>query len=340
MPTVIEWPHLVMERSSLRNIEVEAWARRIIHRVVRSAPIEDARVELKREWPTDYSRAARRIAGHCNASAGDELLWLIGLDERAGVHGVISEEMASWWPAVKAQFDGQAPAIRNLVIEEAGRELVALLINADRAPYVVRNPFHGQQNAGPVSLEVPWRDGTTTRTATREDLLRILVPQQILPGIEITDAGAELRVDTAGIQLVVSIACYAVVPMGTTVVLPNHQAAMQVRMAGQAEVLDDFTVSFRGPATYQNPAEDPRLHTVRQGVEQIILEGPGFLRVTGISNLAVEPPPDQLGPVEVLARVRPAGCERHFTLEVGLEVDEIGATPYRSWQRATWKARS
>ena len=47
---------------------------------------EDDRVELKGEWPTDIPKAARRIAGHANASGGQSVLWVIGLDEELTKH--------------------------------------------------------------------------------------------------------------------------------------------------------------------------------------------------------------------------------------------------------------
>jgi hypothetical protein len=47
------------------------------------AAIEDDRVELKADWP-DAEKAARRVAGHANASGGGSVLWIIGLDEQRG----------------------------------------------------------------------------------------------------------------------------------------------------------------------------------------------------------------------------------------------------------------
>ena len=67
----------------MRNHEIEAWALGIIDRVIQKQPIEDDRVELKAEWP-DALKAARRIAGHANAARGEPILWLIGVDEKAG----------------------------------------------------------------------------------------------------------------------------------------------------------------------------------------------------------------------------------------------------------------
>ena len=39
-------------------------------------------------------------------------------------------------------------------------------------------------------MEVPWRRGTAIHTARRDELLRILVPRQVLPDIEVLHASA------------------------------------------------------------------------------------------------------------------------------------------------------
>ena len=46
-----------------------------------------------------------------------------------------------------------------LAIHSEGKSAVAILIETDRAPFVVKNPKHGKSGGGPVSLEVPWREG-------------------------------------------------------------------------------------------------------------------------------------------------------------------------------------
>jgi hypothetical protein len=55
----------------MRRAELEAWVLEVLERVEQGKPVEDSRVELKREWP-DPERAARRIAGHANAARGEQ----------------------------------------------------------------------------------------------------------------------------------------------------------------------------------------------------------------------------------------------------------------------------
>ncbi|RLG19325.1 hypothetical protein DRN74_07025 [Candidatus Micrarchaeota archaeon] len=171
----------------MRIHEIETWVLQIVERVESEQPIEDSRIELKSDW-IDPAKAARQLAGHANAAHGDTLLWVVGLDEERGVVGARSEELAEWWSEVRSKFDELAPdLLQNLSIPINGKSVVALLFGTERAPFVVRNPAFGKPSSGPVQFEVPWREGNSTRTARRRDLLRILSPLQRLPDIEVFD---------------------------------------------------------------------------------------------------------------------------------------------------------
>jgi hypothetical protein len=160
----------------MRTLGIEAIALRAIESAEQHRPNEDSRVELKAEWPDDPQRAARRIAGHANSSRGEPIIWVIGVDELAGVKGAAQNDLATWWPQIKAQFEGPIPALRDVLIHWKGATAVALCFETDQAPYLVKNPTYGK--GGPVQFEVPWRDGTSTRTATHSDLILLLSPLQ------------------------------------------------------------------------------------------------------------------------------------------------------------------
>ncbi len=169
--------------------QIEAWAIRVIERVEKKQNVEDTLVELKAEWPGDPNRAARRIGGHANAARGEPVLWLIGVDEKAGnVVGAPFSEFANWYPAVEKEFDGIAPRCIPLNVPHNGVTVVALLFETDRAPFVVRNAVHGQPSGGPVSFEVPWRNGSRIDSAKRADLLKLLTPAAKLPDVELLAA--------------------------------------------------------------------------------------------------------------------------------------------------------
>ena len=89
----------------MRPYQIEAWTLDIIDQVKSGKPIEDFRVELKAEW-IDGFKAARRMAGHANASQGEPIIWLIGVDEKEGVVGATREELSNWLSKVQSHFDG------------------------------------------------------------------------------------------------------------------------------------------------------------------------------------------------------------------------------------------
>jgi len=168
----------------MRTSEIERWALNVIRQVERQQPVEDSRVELKSAWPTDHSKAARRIAGHANAARGEHILWLIGVDETVGVVGADYVEFSNWIRQVESNFDQLSPRAHSLdVPTNSGQTVVALVFETSRAPFVVKNPAYGSRPNDPISLEVPWRDGTSTRSATRADLLLVLSDVSSLGGL-------------------------------------------------------------------------------------------------------------------------------------------------------------
>ena len=78
----------------MKKQDIEFKVLDIIDRLEKGQPIEDDTVELKAEWPKDHFRAARRIAAHANSARGEPLLWLIGIDEKAGVVGADFEGLS------------------------------------------------------------------------------------------------------------------------------------------------------------------------------------------------------------------------------------------------------
>jgi hypothetical protein len=330
----------------VRAVEVEGWARRLIEVVQSGGSHEDSRVEFKAEWPSDPNKCARRIAGHCNAARGDLVLWLIGVDEGAGqVIGVQAEDLATWWPKVRAEFDGDMPDLQEHALDVDGLTVVALLFETDRAPFVVRNAAHGIAGGGPVQREVPWREGTAVRSATRAELLKLLLPLQTMPTLEVTSAVAHLHpLDGATVAWSVEVTVYATLPINPGLVLPNHRstATLAVPVVGYVTELD---VGLRaGSFEYGRGLRVPDggVHTVHQGDDQVIIEGPGFFRV--LMSKAVERPPvvDLLfEPLVVSVRLRPAGTDLVIPFSVTLPPDARDVEDAENYRRALirWEDR-
>lgn len=155
--------------------EVELWARAIIKAALSNQPIEDSRVELKSTW-IEPDKAAHRLGAHANAARGDKILWLVGIDEKNHtIASIDSQELGVWYQSVERHFDGFAPRLLVDVNIELEQGIVVALCfeTAREAPYVIKNSKPG---GGYPQFIVPWREGTRLRAASREDLLRILLP--------------------------------------------------------------------------------------------------------------------------------------------------------------------
>ena len=215
----------------MRKSEIEAWVLSIIDRVVAGQPVEDDRVELKAAW-IDAKKAARRIAGHANASRGESALWLIGVDDAGSVPGVELDEFTDWYQAVRACFDELAPEVERLNVPYGGVTVVALLIETDRAPFVVKC-----QEGGGVAREVPYRHGTRCDAATRGQLVRLLVPLATRPRFELASGNLQIVRNLAGsetsFEFSVTLIGYILQRVDQQTVLAKHRSTIEVVVAGE-----------------------------------------------------------------------------------------------------------
>jgi len=240
-----------VEVLAVRPSEIEYWALGVIATVEARGRVEDARVELKATFP-DPVRAARRIAGHANAARGDEVLWLLGVDEQAGVVGVHPDDLADWWQHVTACFDGPVPTSTPVTIHRNLVIVLAILLETTAAPFVVKNPAFGTKEGGPVQREVPWREMTNIRSAEHGDLIRLLVPRLRLPTIEVIDARLMgQRYDPSGRGAVTefgkgfkwyaTLTLYVVPRSKELLVFPAHHVQVVVRdLTGLGELSLDY----------------------------------------------------------------------------------------------------
>jgi hypothetical protein len=276
----------------VRAAQIEAWALQIVDRVRAGQQIEDSRVELKAEWPADPAKAARRIAGHANAARGDSVLWLIGVDEERGVTGAAGEDLAIWYPRVQEQFDGLAPDLIDLIVPvEAGLSIVALLFDTTRAPFVVKNPSFGKSGGGPVKLEVPWREGTSVRSASRSNLLRILVPRQRNPSIDVLSGSARMRVrELQGerrrvfYEWTMWITLYIIPATPDRLVIPFHKCQAEFWIPDFVPVTQKSGFKLEPPMSsgYDSiePGVETRLsRTIDATRTEALIDGPGEIKV-------------------------------------------------------------
>lgn len=280
---------------SLRINKTEAWALNIVSRVQNGAGVEDSRVELKREWP-DQKKAARRIAGHANSCFGSDILWIVGLDEVEGVIGAQAEELANWWPKVCSYFDGVTPALTDILLPIYEKTLVCLLFETGRPPYLVKNPKYGSPGGGPVNWEVPWREGTSIRTATRNDLVRMLIPTLAQPEIEVLGGSGHLSQkeqnfpgdEVVGKSLSFEVSTYIYPRVDSSVVIPFHKCQC-VLSDDFGHNIDEFEFTMRRPHRYGNHGATPDTVTIERTSSELIAHGPGRCSIGADTVLPEEP---------------------------------------------------
>ncbi len=293
----------------MKTHEIEEWALRVIDRVERGQPVEDSRVELKSTW-ISHQDSARQIAAIANAARGENVLWLVGVDEDSGVTGVDNSEFGNWKSQVQAEFNEISPDFFLVQVPYKGKTVSAILVDTTRAPFLVRNFSHGTKGAGPVAFEVPWRDGNTTRTARRSDMIRILSPIQRTPSIEVQTGELVLnpsRLRTGIITEVVWDLHFAlyIVPAGMQrIVIPYHYCEGSLEIPGilpqtQLERLS-FLRSFG--------SRDDENASIRSTTSELILDGPGVIHV--ISNFRAAPPVEKSETeATCILKMKPIGCD-------------------------------
>jgi hypothetical protein len=269
----------------MNSRQIESWALRVVDCIKSGQPNEDFLVELKREWILEI-KAARRIAGHANAARGENILWLIGVDEKQGVIGADAANLASWYPAVESFFEELAPRMLPLNIPIDGKIIVALLFETDRAPYVVKNPAYGQHKGDLAEFEVPWRESTRIRTARRSDLIRLLSPLELLPEIEIiggylteTIEGKDSVGNYIPDELRLNLELYIVPKNKNRIVIPFHRCQVEFEIIGIPTTKFNWLRldPARGDHYGFGSTGKPGCLTITSTLNEIIIDGPGKL---------------------------------------------------------------
>lgn len=267
----------------IKPSDIESWVLRIIDQQKHNQPCEDSRVEMKAKWP-DPSKVARQIAGHANAARGESILWIIGLDEASGVVGADNTELANWLPEVKKCFNGIFPDVTDLNVPVDNKTVVAMVFSTDRAPFVVKNEAFGKPSSGPVELEVPWREGRSTRSARREDLIRMLVPISRLPLVSLLSGKVWIVRDEWRIDLQL----YITSVNRERLVIPFHRCQILITVADEKFIIDK-NISLRPPQQYE--IQKARYVTASVTIDptdsEVIIDGPGKLNLYAAQQIPI-----------------------------------------------------
>lgn len=310
----------------MKPYEIENWALRIIELIESGQPIEDFRVELKSDWPDDPRKAARQIAGHANAAHGEPILWLIGIDEKKGVIGASKNEKENWYPKVQAQFDGLAPSVIDINIPVQGIVIIALLFGTERTPFVVKNPSYGSSNGGPVEFEVPWRDNTSTRSARRSDLIKLLSPLQKLPSFELLkgcltvnyeeDKGTRER----NLLWFLKLDLYIYPNNQSQIVIPFHQcdASFEISEILPRTFFDWLNLEPESTFRSFDIGLESKSFTIKGTSTEVLIDGPGRLLFTAQAKTQVVAE-RFTNPVKIFLNFLPAHSERSVPVSTELK---------------------
>lgn len=326
--------------------QIEAWALEIAEGVTAGTRVEDSLVELKANWP-DTEKAARRIAGHANAARGESILWIIGLDESKGVCDFDDSELAEWWAKVQSCFDGLIPGLTDVVTRTPDGPIQLLYFDTSASPFVVKNPRYGTKGGGPVEREAPWRDGTRIRSATREDLIRILVPLTPLPDIEFlegyveveskeplnTSYGETAERDQTEPHLAwrVRITMYVTPKKDDLVVLPVHRTRLTLQITSdKANELETLNIHYSCPISFSGRGYRSDSVSIEITGSEAVIHLPGQLHVHANYYEPIRKLPPK-GNLKVYYSVKPARTEHSVFQTLSFNLTEAKGEYFRHW---------
>jgi hypothetical protein len=217
------------------NVHIDAWVADVVQKIGKLAFQEDDRVEVRPEWPTNHYESARTIAGLVNASGGQEVLLLIGIDPEKNppFTGCNPSEPENWLPTVMKYFIGGAAPPTYRLTQQTFEEFTcaAIVFDSMDAPFLVKNPEHGISKGHVIDSEIPWRCGAGARSARRSEILSLMHRYSHRPHFELVRSQASLGPDPNGAgrsRLNIILTIYAMSGNADPIILPRHRISWRV----------------------------------------------------------------------------------------------------------------
>jgi len=225
----------------------------------------------------------------------------------------------------------------NVVYKE--KTVAALCFDTSRAPFVVKNPAFGKTEGGPVKWEVPWREGTKTRSASRNDLVLLLSPLSKLPKIEILDADMCL---TSGPKPYFHFVLIAyVVPLDSQpITFPFHKCTACFNAGGNQFTASGIVLTTPQSnikkwnalqrslmaSLYDRPIQNVELHAGNDAIEatadEIVVHGAGKVLIEGDFNITAFTAMSGLSELELTVTLTEAITESRMPLSVRIVKSE------------------
>ncbi|MEA5511104.1 hypothetical protein VB715_15120 [Crocosphaera sp. UHCC 0190] len=315
--------------------QLEIWALNVIDLVKSGNYQEDDLVELKTVLPEDNFKIARRIAGHANAARGENILWLIGIDEKSEINkikGINNDiDLANWYPSVQKHFIELSPKLTTVNVPIDDKIILALGFETDRSPFVVKNQKDTNFN------EVPWREGTRVRSARRSDLILLLSPIEKLPDVEIVSKKFEICPGSMQINRTVSLNCELqlyINPKNMTIFsIPFHRCeaiiSVSTRNIDQNILCNELNIVAFGGSVLPPKALGGGVYRansknlmMEHTTNEIIIRGPGMVTLSAFSSISEEEIIDN-SKVNIEVKLYTTISERPIILKTNIPPDTI-----------------
>jgi hypothetical protein len=226
---------------------LEGWAYRIVDGVAKKTVTEADLVEFKSAW-IDPHKAARRIAAQANAARGEDFLWLIGIDPEKPDPFVSIEgtDPDSWVREVETFFvDKHCPESWCFQVDYNGKSVYAIAFGSSDFPFLVSLKKYNQKESRPEGVadaELPWRSGTGTRSATRQQILSLLYRVAPLPDIEVL--GSEFLPNEMHFDRGFWVKLYVIPRSRDPVIIPVHRIQWTIRLPNGVEQIFSESCEF------------------------------------------------------------------------------------------------
>lgn len=190
-----------------------------------------------------------------------------------------------------------------------------------------------------MASEVPWRDGTSVRTATRNDLVRMLVPTVAQPEVEVLHGSGRLTIEkenfpsdtVIGVKLSFSISVYLYPRDEGTVVIPFHKCQCVLADSTGGNLIDEFQFTMYRPFSYHSQGSRPDTVTLERTSSELIAHGPGKCSIEVDVVLPAEPEWLKTEPLQLRIVLYVIDSELPVEIGVPLKQGEPASDAIRWW---------
>ena len=226
---------------------LQGWAYEVVERVAKKTFAEDDLVEFKRTW-IEVHTAARRIAAQANATRGEDCLWLIGIDESKPdpFCGIGDTDPDSWLREMESYFvDKHHPEWQCFQVAYYGKSVYAIAFRTSDFPFLISLKKLNQKFGRPEGVaeaELPWRVGTGTRSATRQQIMSLLYKVPLLPDIEVL--GSQFLPNEIHFDRGFYVKLYVIPRSRDPVIIPVHRIQWTIRLPNGVEQFFNESCEF------------------------------------------------------------------------------------------------